>query len=159
MGCKVSSFAFYRYIQQYKAEFTRAYMRYETKPEEQGQFDWSPYTIMIEGKPVTIQVFGLISGCSRYRTYMYSLSQTRSSVFEALEEGLSRIGGVPERIQTDNHSTLYDAKKGKWNPIYIRFTNHYGFQPSRSEVRHPWSKGMVENPFSYPQNCDWFQQV
>jgi len=42
---------------------------------------------------------------------MYSLSQTQSSVFEALEEGLNRIGGVPERIQTDNHATLYDAKK------------------------------------------------
>jgi len=151
-GCKVSSSAFYRYIQQYKTEFTRAYMRYETKPGEQGQFDWSPYTIMIEGKPVTVQVFCLILGCSRYRTYMYSLSQTRSSVLEALEEGLSRIGGVPERIQTDNHATLYNAKKKEWNPVYLRFASHYGFQPSRSEVRHPWSKGKVENPFSYLEN-------
>jgi len=151
-GCKVSSSAFYRYIQQYKTKFTRAYMRYETKPGEQGQFDWSPYTVMIKGKPVTVQVFCLILGCSRYRTYTYSLSQTRSSVFEALEEGLSRIGGVPERIQTDNHATLYNAKKKEWNPGYLRFASHYGFQPSRSEVRHPWSKGKVENPFSFLEN-------
>ncbi len=107
---------------------------------------------MIEGKLVTVQVFCLILGCSRYRTYMYSLSQTRSSVFEALEEGLSIIGGVPERIQTDNHATLYDAKKREWNPGYIRFASHYGFQPSRSEVRQSWSKGKVENPFSYLEN-------
>jgi transposase len=151
-GCNVSSSAFYRYIQQYKTEFTRAYMRYETKPGEQGQFDWSPYTVMIEGKLIKIQVFCLILGYSRYRTYMYSLSQTQSSVFEALEEGLSRIGGVPERIQTDNHATLYDAKKREWNPRYIKFASHYGFQPSRSEVYHPWSKGKVENPFSYLEN-------
>src|SRR5659263_648739 len=83
---------------------------------------------------------------------MYSLSQTQSSVFEALEEGLTRIGGVPERIQTDNHATLYIAKKKEWNPRYLQFASHYGFQPSRSEVRHPWSKGKVENPFSYLEN-------
>ncbi|MGP8319408.1 MAG: IS21 family transposase [Methanosarcinaceae archaeon] len=148
-GCKVSSSAFYRYIQQYKTVFTRAYMRYETKPGEQGQFDWSPYTVIIEDKPIKIQVFCFILGCSRYRTYMHSLSQSRSSVFEALEEGLSRIGGVPDRIQTDNHATLYNAKKKEWNPEYLQFASHYGFKPSRSEVRHPWSKGKVENPFSY----------
>ncbi len=151
-GCKVSGSAFYRYIQQYKPEFTRSFMRYETKPGEQGQFDWSPYTVMIGGKQIKIQVFCFILGCSRYRTYMYSLSQTQSSVFEALEEGLTRIGGVPERIQTDNHATLYIAKKKEWNPRYLQFASHYGFQPSRSEFRSPWSKGKVENPFSYLEN-------
>ena len=151
-GCKVSRSAFYRYIQQYKPEFTRSFMRYETKPGEQGQFDWSPYTVMIGDKQIKIQVFCFILGCSRYRTYMYSLSQTQSSVFEALEEGLTRIGGVPERIQTDNHATLYIAKKKEWNPRYLQFASHYGFQPSRSEFRSPWSKGKVENPFSYLEN-------
>jgi len=151
-GCKVSGSAFYRYIQQYKPEFTRSFMRYETKPGEQGQFDWSPYTVMIGDKQIKIQVFCFILGCSRYRTYMYSLSQTQSSVFEALEEGLTRIGGVPERIQTDNHATLYIAKKKEWNPRYLQFASHYGFHPSRSEFRSPWSKGKVENPFSYLEN-------
>lgn len=148
-GCKVSGSAFYRYLQQYKPVFTRAYMRYETKPGEQGQFDWSPYTVMIGGQLIKIQVFCLILGCCRYRTYMYSLAQTQVSVFEALEEGLNRIGGVPERIQSDNHATLYNARKKDWNPRYLQFAGHYGFDPSRSEVRHPWSKGKVENPFFY----------
>jgi transposase len=53
-GCKVSSSAFYRYIQQYKPEFTRSFMRYETKPGEQGQFDWSPYTVMIHVVPILV---------------------------------------------------------------------------------------------------------
>ena len=70
-GCKVSRSAFYRYIQQYEPEFTRSFMRYETKPGEQGQFDWSPYTVMIGDKQIKIQVFCFILGCSRYRTYMY----------------------------------------------------------------------------------------
>ena len=151
-GCQVSSSAFYRYIQQYKTTNTQAYMRYETKPGEQGQFDWSQYSVMIGGKLVKLYVFCLILGCSRYRAYMYSLNQSQSSVFEALEEGLVRIGGVPERIQTDNHATLYTPRKKEWNPRYLRFANHYGFHPSRSEICHPWSKGKVENPFSYLEN-------
>ncbi|HYN44654.1 MAG TPA: hypothetical protein VER35_01515 [Candidatus Limnocylindrales bacterium] len=61
-GCKVSNSAFYRYIQQYKPEFSRSFMRYETKPGEQGQFDWSPYTVMIGGKQIKIQVFCFILG-------------------------------------------------------------------------------------------------
>ena len=53
---------------------------------------------------------------------MYSLSHTQSSMFEALEEGLRRIEGVPKRIQTDNHAALYNAKKKKWNPRYIKLS-------------------------------------
>ncbi len=79
-----------------------------------------------------------VSSSAFYRyIHMYSLSQTQSSVFEALEEGLTRIGGVPERIQTDNHATLYIAIKKEWNPRYLQFASHYGFQPSRSEFRSP----------------------
>src|SRR5665811_536454 len=40
-GCKVSNSAFYRYIQQYKPEFTRSFMRYETKPGEQGPVSYT----------------------------------------------------------------------------------------------------------------------
>ncbi|HWT78389.1 MAG TPA: hypothetical protein VN648_06260, partial [Candidatus Methylomirabilis sp.] len=40
----------------------------------------------------------------------------------------------------------------RWNPRYLGFAAHWGFQVSRSEFRHPWSKGKVENPFDYLQD-------
>ena len=151
-GCKVSRSALYRYLAKLDNKTQKAYMRYETKPGEQGQFDWSPYSVMLDGCLTKVQVFCTILGCSRYRIYTASLSQTQASVLEAMENGYIAIGGVPERTQTDNHSTLYDSKRDRWNPRYLRFAEHYGFQPSRSAVRHPWSKGKVENPFSYLEN-------
>jgi len=154
-GCKVSRSAFYRYLQKLDRKNQRTYMRYETKPGEQGQFDWSPYSVMLGGKVTKIYVYCFILGFSRYRVYTASRSQTQASVLGAMEETLQQIKGVPQRVQTDNHATLVtNARKNelKWNQRYLRFTEHYGFTPTRSAVRHPWSKGKVENPFSYLEN-------
>lgn len=153
-GCRVSESAFYRYLHGLKKATKRAYMRYETAPGEQAQFDWSPYTVKIAGKLVRVYIFCLILGFSRYRIYEASFSQTQSSVFEALEKGIWRIGGVTQRIQTDNHRTMIDrtAPEVVFNARYLHLAKHYGFSPSRSEVRHPWSKGKVENPFAYLEN-------
>jgi transposase len=154
-GCLVSRSAFYRYLKRFSNKSTQAYMRYETAPGEQAQFDWSPYSVIINGVLTKVQVFGLILGYSRYRVYSASLSQSQSSVLEAMENGLNRIGGVPRRIQTDNHKTLVinaSSDNFQWNPRYLKLAEHYGFNPSRSAVRHPWSKGKVENPFWYVEN-------
>lgn len=154
-GCKVSRSAFYRYLNHLKPVRQKAFMRYETEPGEQGQFDWSPYSVLINGILVKLQVYCLILGFSRYRIYWASLSQRQSSVFEAIEYSLFEIGGVPERLQTDNHSTLVDnasVDNFKWNDRYLKLAEHYGFHPSRSLPAHPWSKGKVENPFSYLEN-------
>lgn len=153
-GCEVTESAFYRYLSQLTKTNHQPYMRYETAPGEQAQFDWSPYTVMIAGKLTKVYIFCLILGFSRYRVYTASLSQSQSSVFEALEDGFHRIGGVTQRVQTDNHKTLVDkvAPELKWNRRYLKLTEYYAFTPSRSAVRHPWSKGKVENPFSYLEN-------
>jgi len=154
-GCKVSQSAFYRYLNHLKPVTQKAFMRYETGPGEQAQFDWSQYSVLIDGILVKLYVYCLILGFSRYRIYWASLSQKQSSVFESIEYGLFEIGGVPERLQTDNHSTLVDNASNdnfKWNARYLKLAEHYGFHPTRSLPGHPWSKGKVENPFSYLEN-------
>jgi len=148
-GCTVSQSAFYRYLKKLNVKKSRSYMRYETAPGEQGQFDWSPYKVLIAGILTTVQVYSLILGCSRYRKYFASLRQTQSSVFEAYEDCLIRLGGVPKRVQSDNHSTMRNVNTDEWNKKYLLFCDHYGFSPSRSAPRRPWSKGKVEAPFSF----------
>jgi hypothetical protein len=71
---------------------------------------------------------------------------------EAFENGLIESGGVPARVQTDNAGVFIlnaSRKNRRWNPRYLHFCGHYGFEPSRSLPGHPWSKGKVENPFDY----------
>lgn len=151
-GYKGSKSAFYRYLEKINQSSKRTYQPYETGPGEQAQFDWSEYTIVVNGILTKIYVFCLILSFSRYRIYEASLSQTQGSVFEAMENSFYQITGVPQRVQTDNATCfITNASRDnlQWNKRYLQFCGHFGLKPTRSLPGHPWSKGKVENPFNY----------
>jgi transposase len=101
-GYKGSKSTFYYYYQRIKQQPQKHYKPYETSPGEQSQFDWSPYTVTIDGKLTKVIIFSYINGFSRYEVLEASVSENQGSVFEALEKGIIESGGVPSRIQTDN---------------------------------------------------------
>ena len=154
-GYTGSRATFYRYTETIKKPVKKTYERYETGPGEQAQFDWSPYTVVISGKLTKIYVFSYILGYSRYRVYKVSLNERAESAYEAIEESINDIGGVAQRLQTDNAKCfVIKATKNniEWNKMYLNLCAHYTFEPSRSLPLHPWSKGKVENPFYYLEN-------
>jgi transposase len=155
-----SQYALYAYIREFLKPIQsdvvksspNAYMRYETKAGEQMQYDWSPYTVSIGSNSVKINVHLTILGYSRYKFYDVSLSVTGSDVYTALEESFIFFGGVCERIQVDNATVfVINASKDNlvWNTRFLHLCGFYGIKPTRSMPSHPWSKGKVENPFSY----------
>jgi transposase len=151
-GYKGSQSAFYRYLNKIRTEEKRTYQRYETAPAEQAQFDWSPYTVIINSIKTKVYIFSYILGFSRYRIYEASLSENQSSVFEAIENSVQEIGGVTEKLQTDNARCFVknaSRENFQWNERYLAFAGFYGIKPQRSLPSHPWSKGKVENPFKY----------
>ena len=144
--------AVYTLLSEIRIDQHRHYTPYETQPGEQAQFDWSPYTVLVGGQLTKIIVYSYINGFSRFRVYEVSLSDNQGAVFEALENGMIASGGVPHRVQTDNAKVFVtNASRTNfcWNARYLHFCGHYGFEPSRSLPRHPWSKGKVEKPFDY----------
>jgi len=151
-GYKGSESAFYRYTDKLQPKVKQTYQPYETAPGEQAQFDWSPYTIVINGTVTKVYVFAYILGFSRFRCYEASLSQTQGSTFDALENSIIETGGVPSRIQTDN-ATCFVIKASRenleWNPRYLQLCGHFAMKPTRSLPGHPWSKGKVERPFDF----------
>lgn len=159
-GYSGSQYALYAYIREFlkpiKDDVCKstpsAYMRYETAPAEQMQYDWSPYTVQIGGISVKINIHQTILGFSRYKFYDVSLYVTGSDVYTALEESFIFFGGVCERIQVDNATVfIINASKDNlvWNTRFLAFCGFYGIKPTRSMPAHPWSKGKVESPFSY----------
>jgi transposase len=144
--------AVYEMIASIKIDTQRHYTPYETQPGEQVQFDWSPYTVLIGGLLTKIVIYCYINGFSRFRVYEVSLSDNQGAVFEAFENGIIESGGVPQRAQVDNAKvfvTNASRTNLQWNPRFLHFCGHYGFEPSRSIPGHPWSKGKVENPFQF----------
>lgn len=144
--------ALYTLLAELKVEYHRTYQSYETAPGEQSQFDWSPYTVLIAGNLAGIVVYSYINSFSRFRIYDGALAENQGAVFEAFENSLIESGGVPRRVQTDNAGVFMlnaSRKNRRWNPRYLHLCGHYGFEPSRSLPRHPWSKGKVEKPFDY----------
>lgn len=159
-GYQGSQYALYAYIREIlkpiKEDATKsspnAFMRYETAPGEQLQYDWSPYVVSIGGASIKINVHLSILGFSRYKFYDVSLHVTSSDVYTALEESFIYFGGVCDRIQVDNATCfITNASKDNlvWNSRFLHLCGFYGIKPTRSIPAHPWSKGKVENPFSY----------
>ena len=60
-------------------------------PGEQAQFDWSPYTVLINGELTIIYIYSYINSFSRYQIFEVSLSQNQAAIFEALEDSISRV--------------------------------------------------------------------
>lgn len=159
-GYKGSQYALYAYIREFlkpiKEDVTKsspnAYMRYETAAGEQMQYDWSLYTVSIARQSVKINVHLTILGYSRYKFYDVSLHVANSDVYTALEESFIYFGGVCDRIQVDN-ATCFVTNASRdnfvWNRRFLHLCGFYGIKPTRSIPGHPWSKGKVENPFSY----------
>jgi transposase len=98
MGYDGSQMAFYRFLAKIKAEEgkNKACIRYETPPGQQGQFDWSPYTVPIGGCLTRVVVFRLILGFSRRKRHFASLNEKQVSAFEGIEHGLCKFGGAPK---------------------------------------------------------------
>lgn len=153
-GYRGGKTALYRYLHALQAgqPDPRVTVRFETAPGEQGQFDWSPYTVAIDGQATSIIAFGLTLGYSRRKHHWVSGDETQSSVFEALEAGFQHFGGVPKELLVDNAKVFVlhaQPERFTWNPHFLAFCGHYRIEPIPCMPYWPRTKGKVERPFFY----------
>lgn len=146
--------ALYAYLRQRKAAQPdpRLSVRFETGPAEQGQFDWSPYTVPLGGQTTRVVVFCLTLCFSRRKIYFPSLVETQPAIFEALEGGFGHFGGVPKQVLVDNPRALVseaDPARFCWNTRFLELCGHYRVEPVACAPGRPRTKGKVERPFFY----------
>jgi len=126
--------------------------RFETKPGEEMQIDWSPYQVKIGGRLTKVRAFGCLLCYSRKLFIAFFKDERRSTLLEALARAFEYFGGCTLRVVLDNMSTAVLGRIGPnreplWDPRFLDFAKHYGFEPFACAVADPDRKGKKEKSF------------
>jgi len=135
-----------------KREPKKVYRRFETKPGEEAQCDWSPYRVKIAGRETLIHCFSMVLCASRKMFMAFFRNERLPTLLFAHVEAFASFGGLTSRIVYDNQTAVTVGRlRGKpiWNPTFLQFAQHYGFRPFAHKVRHKERSGKVERPFFY----------
>ena len=86
----------------------KTHLRYETKPGDQLQIDWKEDIEIISrhGEVFKFNLFFSTLGYSRLHNWVYSVSRTTEDFIRCLIEVFNRIGGVTNKILTDNMAVI-----------------------------------------------------
>ncbi|MBF0441266.1 MAG: IS21 family transposase [Oligoflexales bacterium] len=158
---EVAKSSFYRFLFKkdlYKiGKHERSKTRQEIvhRPGEALIIDWGKLIDVIDeetGKKKTLWAFVGVLGYSRYLMVRLVWSNDVKSTLLAIESMLKEIGGVPERITSDNpkcFSLKADIYEPILNPAFIKFSEHYGFFPECLPPARPDLKGKIERQMPY----------
>jgi transposase len=127
----------------------RADQRVETPPGQQGQFDWSPFSIET-GEIENVWSYTL--SWSRGRVLFADDNQRQTTILRRLHESFALLQGVPRESVTDTMSGVVDRWECNQPILNIRFVDfaaYYRFAVHVSPRRYPKYKGKVERPFRY----------
>jgi transposase len=132
----------------------RAKRRFETRPGQELQVDWSIFNVMIAGVLCCVHVLGCVLAYSRYLHLGFYRDERQSTLLEGLARAFEDMGGVALRLVFDNMATVVLGRVGKnrtvlWHPRLLDFARHYAFEPFACRVRDPNRKGKDERVFDH----------
>lgn len=94
----------------------------------------------------------MILGASRAKYIEFASHCDLRSMQRCMVNAFEYFGGVPELILTDNMKTVVNRREAGqviWNTQFADLAAEMGFVPKVCEVRHPQTKGKVEQLVQY----------
>ena len=130
--------------------------RFETSPGEQAQIDWKEDVEFVtkDGEKLKINVFSLVLGYSRFKTFFVSMDRRQDALLDFLTQSFELIGGVPKVIVNDNMKTVMDDSrsrfsKGTINNKFYQFSKDFNFEVLPCMSRRAKTKGKVETTMKF----------
>jgi transposase len=149
------------HLRQVRPQPVQAFQRTEYRPGAIGQLDWACMPDRIPsptGDLLPVSALILTLGYSRLLSVAFSFGTKMPEFLQAHAQLLAFIGGVPHTLVYDNMPTVVTSHRGKevtFNPQFLVFAEHYGFQPHACTPGQPHEKGLVERPVRYLKDNFW----
>jgi transposase len=131
-----------------------AFLMLEFAAGECAQVDWGQYgSVPVGSTRRRLSFFVMVLCYSRMIYVEFTLSETMDQFLTCHRHALEFFGATPQKVMIDNLKVGVvrhpQGEKALFNPRYLDFAAHYGFQPVACNVRKGNEKGRVENGVGY----------
>jgi len=142
------------YVRKVRPVRREAFLKLSFAPAECAQVDWGEYgSIGVGSTRRRLSFFIMVLCYSRLMYVEFTVSQTMEHFLAAHEHAFAAFHGIPARLMIDNlKSAVLQRVVGEapvFNPRYLDFSRHWGFEITPCNVRAGNEKGRVENGVGY----------
>ena len=142
------------YVRRVRPKPVKAFLSLHFAPGECMQVDWGSWgTIAVGSTRRRLSFFVAVLCYSRMLYVEFTLGQSQEQFLSCHENAFRFFKGVPAHVMVDNCKTAVLShpvgQPAQFNPRYLDFANHYGFEIRACGVRQPHEKGRVENAVKF----------
>ncbi len=143
-----------RFVQTVRPRPAPAFLTLQFAPGQCAQLDWGSWgSVQVGNTRRKLSFFALVLAWSRMLYVEFTLRQSQELFLACHERAFQYLGGVPQEIWIDNLKTavLSHPAGGPaiFNPRYLDFARHCGFDPRACGRQHPQGKGRIESGVGY----------
>jgi transposase len=130
-----------------------AFLTLHFAPGECAQVDWGcAGSVPVGSTQRRLSFFVMVLAFSRKMYLEFTLAETLEHFLACHQHAFEYFGGVVQQVWVDNCKVAVLSRASgavQFNPRYLDFAHHYGFQIRACGVGQPQEKGRVENGVGY----------